>query len=187
MVLIGSPVSEKTPSETVRKGVRVASEAFILVVSSSEIGPLRAFSSVFEASVSSLSGLFGQSQRNCLKILSTSQPPHHQPCHRRIDERFSGCAQPLVILAHPPVLRKPGEGPLHHPSTGQHLEAFRRHEPLPVYLLALLGPLFGPHPCHLLRRRGFGWLAHNLYTQAQGLFCPPPAPALVASIQPQVF
>src|SRR5215212_11762053 len=56
--------------------------------------------------------------RNCLKILSTSQPPYHQPCHRRIDERFSGCAQPLVILAHPPVLREPAEGPLHYPSAG---------------------------------------------------------------------
>src|SRR5215211_1099783 len=56
--------------------------------------------------------------RNCLKILSTSQPPYHQPCHRRIDERFSGGAQPLVILAHPPVLREPGEGPLHYPSAG---------------------------------------------------------------------
>src|SRR5215211_676873 len=58
------------------------------------------------------------SSRNCLKILSTSQPPYHQPCHCRIDERFCGGAQPLVILAHPPVLREPGEGPLHYPSAG---------------------------------------------------------------------
>src|SRR5215211_7191015 len=62
--------------------------------------------------------IHGTSERNCLKILSTSQPPYHQPCHCRIDERFCGGAQPLVILAHPPVLREPGEGPLHYPSAG---------------------------------------------------------------------
>src|SRR5215210_9351479 len=54
--------------------------------------------------------------RNCLKILSTGQPPHHQACHRCIDERFSGCTQSFIILAHPAVLREPGEGALHHPS-----------------------------------------------------------------------
>ena len=49
------------PRETVRKGVRVASEASILVVSSNEIELLGPVSAVFEASVQSLSGLFGQS------------------------------------------------------------------------------------------------------------------------------
>src|SRR5215212_6501019 len=50
MELIGSPVSENEPRETVRKGVRVTSEASILVVSSNEIELLGLFSSVFEAS-----------------------------------------------------------------------------------------------------------------------------------------
>lgn len=59
----GSPVSENSTSETVRKGVRVASEAIVLVDSSSEIELLGPVSSVFEASVRSLSGLFGQSQK----------------------------------------------------------------------------------------------------------------------------
>src|SRR5829696_7991888 len=43
-------VSENNPSETVRKGVRVTSEASILVVSSNKIELLGLFSSVFEAS-----------------------------------------------------------------------------------------------------------------------------------------
>src|SRR5215210_7089063 len=38
------------------------------------------------------------------KILSTSQSPYHQPRHRQVDERFSGDAHPLVVLAHAPVL-----------------------------------------------------------------------------------
>src|SRR5215218_6811934 len=46
----GSPLSEKNPSETVRKGVRVTSEASILVVSSNKIELLGLFSSAFEAS-----------------------------------------------------------------------------------------------------------------------------------------
>jgi transposase len=45
------------------------------------------------------------------------QTPHHQPYHRGIHKRFCAGAQPLVVLAHPPVLGEPGEGPLHHPST----------------------------------------------------------------------
>ena len=49
------------PRETVRKGVRAASEASILVVLGSEIELLGPVSPVFEASVQSLSGLFGQS------------------------------------------------------------------------------------------------------------------------------
>src|SRR5918997_2844165 len=50
------------------------------------------------------------------KILSTSQPSYHEPRHRYIDERFSGGAQPLVVLAHPTVLREPREGSLHNPA-----------------------------------------------------------------------
>jgi hypothetical protein len=46
--------------ETVRKGVREASGAFILLAPGSEIGLLGPVSSTFGASVRSLSGLFGQ-------------------------------------------------------------------------------------------------------------------------------
>jgi hypothetical protein len=55
------PLFTEVPGETVRKGVRVASEVSIFVVCSSEIELLGTVSSVFEASVQSLSGLFGQS------------------------------------------------------------------------------------------------------------------------------
>ena len=57
------PLFTESPTETVRKGVRGASEASILVAPSNEIELLGPVSSVFEASVRSLSGLFGQSQK----------------------------------------------------------------------------------------------------------------------------
>ena len=31
------------------------------------------------------------------KFSGTCQPPHHQPYHRCVDERFRACAQPLVV------------------------------------------------------------------------------------------
>jgi hypothetical protein len=43
--------------------------------------------------------------------------------HRDIDERFSAGTQPLVVLAHPPVLREPRESALHHPPPRQYHEA----------------------------------------------------------------
>src|SRR5215204_720103 len=52
------------------------------------------------------------------KFSGTRQPPHHQADHCRVDERFCASTKPLVILAHPPVLREPGEGPFHHPPAG---------------------------------------------------------------------
>ncbi len=57
----GSLVSGNKPSETVLKGVRVASETSNLVVLGSEIELLGPVSSGFKASVRSFSGLFGQS------------------------------------------------------------------------------------------------------------------------------
>jgi hypothetical protein len=50
----------ENPRETVRKGVRGASGAFILLVPGSEIGLLGPVSSTFEAPVQNLSGLFRQ-------------------------------------------------------------------------------------------------------------------------------
>src|SRR5215207_8569076 len=84
------------------------------------------------------------------KLLRAGQPPHHQTRHRRVDEGFSSCAQPLVVFGHPSVVAYPGEGALHYPPPRQHLEAFGRHKPPPIHLLALLGPLRGPELGYLL-------------------------------------
>src|SRR5918998_6303350 len=105
-------------------------------------------------------------------MLSTSQPPYHEPPHRDIDERFSSGAQPLVVLAHAPVLREPREGALHHPAPRQYHEPSRRHQLLPIDLLALLGPLLCPGASYLFRD-GLGRTADDLYTQTQDLLNPP--------------
>src|SRR5215216_2720168 len=120
------------------------------------------------------------------KILSTNQPPYHQANHRHIDERFSSGAQSLVVVAHPSVLREPREGALHYPAPRQYYEASFGHQLLPIEFLALLGQLFCPDHCHFLGDRLLRF-AHDLHTQAQDLFRPPPASALVARIQPQVL
>src|SRR4028118_1247070 len=51
------------------------------------------------------------------KFSATSHSPHHQPNHGCVHKRFRAGTQPLVVLAHPSVLAKPGEGPLHNPAT----------------------------------------------------------------------
>ena len=53
------------------------------------------------------------------KLLCTDQPPHHEPRHRRVDERLPSGAQPLVVLRHSTVVADPREGALHHPPTRQ--------------------------------------------------------------------
>src|SRR5215212_10753605 len=113
------------------------------------------------------------------KFLRTGQPPHHEPRHRRVNEGLSGGTQPFVVFGHPPVVAYPREGPLHHPSPRQHPETSRRHETLPVHLLALLGPFPCPELCYFLWHR-LGRLAHDLHAHAEGLLRPPPAPTLVA-------
>jgi hypothetical protein len=90
------------------------------------------------------------------KFSATCQAPHHEPYHCGVDERFRAGAKPLVVLAHPPVLAKPGKGPLHHPPARQGHVPSRRHKPLPVHLLSLLGPFLCPDLRHLLR---YGLLA----------------------------
>src|SRR5438552_1770422 len=58
-----------------------------------------------------------------------SQLPNHEANHRHIHEGFTGLGQPLVVLAEAALAVQPGEGPLHHPPTGQ------GHEPsLPLCL-----------------------------------------------------
>src|SRR5919202_6854380 len=107
------------------------------------------------------------------KVLHTSQPPHHEPRHRHVDKGLPSGTQPLVVLGHSTVVRDPGERSLYDPPTWQDLEASGRHQPLPVHLLALLGPLLSPHLSHLLGNWLFG-LAYNLSAQPQDLLDPTP-------------
>src|SRR5215211_611329 len=120
------------------------------------------------------------------KFSDTSQAPHHQTDHGRVDERFCASTKPPVVVAHPPVLRDPREGALHHPTPRKCFEASLWHQLLPIDLLALLGPLFSPDHRHLLRNGLFG-LTYDLHTQAQNFFGPALTPSLVARIQPQVL
>lgn len=53
------------------------------------------------------------------KASNTNQPPYHGFSHRRVDERLAGCAQPLVILTHPPVVTQPRECTLYHQRLGK--------------------------------------------------------------------
>ena len=46
----------------------------------------------------------------------------HQVDHGEIDHRFAAGCQHFVVLAQSSVSTKPAEGPLHHPSSGQHHE-----------------------------------------------------------------
>src|SRR5919112_3460312 len=78
------------------------------------------------------------------KILNTSQSPYHEACHRDIDEGFSASAQPLVVLAHPTMLREPREGTLHNPAARKDLEAPVWKQLLPIDLPALFRPLLRP-------------------------------------------
>src|SRR5215212_4951849 len=119
------------------------------------------------------------------KLLYTDYTSHHQSCHRRVDKGLPGGAQPLEVFGHPPVVRDPREGSLYDPSTRQDSEAARRHEPLPIHLLAFLGPLPCPSLGHLLRER-LPRLAHHLHTQSHNLLGPTSPPSLVSSVDPQV-
>src|SRR5215212_5866173 len=131
--------------------------------------------------------LFTQPHRETVwKVSDTGQPPRHQPYHRGVDERFRACAQPLVTLARPPVLREPGERALYHPPSRQHPKASGRHQSLPVDRLSLFGPLLCPRQRDLLGDR-LRRLAYDLHTQVQDLLGPSPTPALVSGIEPEVF
>src|SRR5215203_4920361 len=87
--------------------------------------------------------------------------------------------KPLVVLAQPPVLPQPREGALHHPTPRQSHVPPRRHQLLPVDLLALLGPI----PCpnlgnilvYLLRR-----LPHRPKLLPYTTLGPSPTPSLVS-------
>src|SRR5215212_9270662 len=119
------------------------------------------------------------------KLLYTDYTSHHQSCHRRVDKGLPGGAQPLEVFGHPPVVRDPREGALHHPPSRQHPKTLRRHELLPIHLLAFLGPLPCPSLGHLLRER-LPRLAHHLHTQSHNLLGPTSPPSLASSVDPQV-
>ncbi len=98
------------------------------------------------------------------KTLITSQPPYHEASHRDIDKRFSCGAKPLVVLAHPPVLRESREGALHD-------DIPAREQLLPIDLPALFRSLLRPLHRDLL----WHWLGsamNNLDAQAKHLFHP---------------
>src|SRR2546428_514268 len=42
----------------------------------------------------------------------------------QIDKRLARTGQIFIVFGEPPVLREPGERPLHNPTLGQHLEAY---------------------------------------------------------------
>ena len=46
----------------------------------------------------------------------------HQVYHGQVDHSFAAGRQCLVVLAEPPILAKPTEGPFHHPTSGQYGE-----------------------------------------------------------------
>src|SRR5215213_1495465 len=119
------------------------------------------------------------------KLLRTGQPPYHEPRHRHVDEGLSGSAKPLVVFGHPAVVGDPRKRALYYPPSRQDTKTPRRHEPLPVHLLTLLGPLPGPSLCHLLGHGLLG-LAHHLHAHAQNLLWPFLSPPLVVCIDPQV-
>src|SRR5215216_2222326 len=123
------------------------------------------------------------SRETVWKVLRTSQPPDHEPRHRRVDKCLSGGAQPLVVFGHPPVVADPREGALHHPPPRQHCEISRGQKLLPVHLLAFFGPLLCPELGYLLRE-WLSRLAHDLDAQTQYLLGPPSAPSSVAGIDP---
>ena len=75
---------------------------------------------------------------------------------------------------------------LHDPPPGQHPETSLRHELLPIDLFAFFRPLLCPNLRHLLGY-GLGRFVHDFHAQAQRLFGPSPAPALLARVQPQVL
>lgn len=47
---------------------------------------------------------------------------NHQVNHGQVDHSFATGWQRLVVLAQPPILAEPTEGPFHHPTSGQHDE-----------------------------------------------------------------
>ena len=98
-----------------------------------------------------------------------SEPAQHEADHRQGDEGPAGGAQPLILLAEPPILRLPCERPLHHPASGKHAKARRGQGPSPNRsgLALVVG--------QIIEDPGVGRTAgrrHDLRRPAKGLFNP---------------
>jgi hypothetical protein len=62
----------------------------------------------------------------CKPSSEASEAAYHQADHRQGDERFTGGAQALIVLAEPALLALPSKRSFHHPPSRQHREARRQ-------------------------------------------------------------
>ena len=70
--------------------------------------------------------LVSYSLESVRKASRASRSSRHQAAHRQIDEGLTALRQPLVVLAHTPVLPQPRESPLDHPPPRQDREGRAR-------------------------------------------------------------
>src|SRR3712207_3315677 len=116
-------------------------------------------------------------EKTAREPLRVDQPPRHQPRHRRVDESLSGRAQPLVVLAHAPVVAHPREGAFRHPASREVLEGRALGQLAKVHLAPLPEPFPRPDPQDLLWWRLGGAVDHlDLHTERllRPVFASPP-------------
>jgi hypothetical protein len=70
-----------------------------------------------------------------LELLHASEPPEHEADHGEVDPGLTGGAEPLILAAESAVAQQPGESPLDHPPSGQHVEAWGGQILRPINLL----------------------------------------------------
>ncbi len=70
-----------------------------------------------------------------MELLHASEPPKHEADHGEVDPGLTGGAEPLTLAAESAVAQQPGESPLDHPPSGQHVEAWGRQILRPINLL----------------------------------------------------
>src|SRR4051794_10421476 len=58
-------------------------------------------------------------------LLFVRQPPEHHARHGGVEQHLAGLDETLVVAAHAPVSPNPGECPLHHPTSLEHVKATR--------------------------------------------------------------
>ena len=77
-------------------------------------------------------------------MLAGFESMEHRVYHSQVDHAFTATRQRLVVLAQPAILAKPGKGPFHNPTPGQHNETMRpatldnldyspEHHPSPIH------------------------------------------------------
>ena len=101
----------------------------------------------------------------CKLRLEASEAAYHEADHGEVDERFTGRAEPLILLAEPALLALPSERSFDHPAPRKHPETWRWQILGPVDLVGwdVLG-----NPDLLVAR----WMLHDLRGPAQGLLDP---------------